>query len=136
PVGQVMTISGTGFSTNPGDNLVNFGSAAGIVTAASPTSLTVTAPATGSGAIAVSVTVNGQTSTGGATFTFIDKPIAADKSGVAVAYASAGTAIDLSDAITGGPHESISIGTAPRHGNLALAGNVVTYTPAATYSGV
>ncbi len=136
PVGQVVTISGAGFSTNPGDNLVSFGSAAGTVTAASPTSLTVTAPATGSGATAVNVTVNGQTSTGGASFTFIDKPIAADRSDVAVAYASAGTAIDLSGAITGGPHESISIGTAPRHGTLALAGNVVTYTPAATYSGV
>jgi len=136
PVSQVVTISGTGFSTNPGDNLVSFGSAAGVVTAASATSLTVTAPATGSGAATVSVTVNDQTNAGGATYIFIDKPIAADKAGVAVPYASAGTAIDLSGSISGGPRASIAIGTAPTHGTVAIAGDVVTYTPAATYYGV
>ncbi|MEP9358074.1 IPT/TIG domain-containing protein [Sphingomonas sp. KR3-1] len=136
PVSQVVTISGTGFSAVPGDNLVRFGAAAGVVTAASPTALTVTAPATGSGAASVSVTVNGQVSTGGTTYTFIDKPAAADRSDVAVPFGGTGAAIDLSGAITGGPHGSIAVGTAPVHGTVTIAGDVVTYTPAAAYYGV
>jgi large repetitive protein len=136
PVSQVVTISGTGFSTTPGNNTVTFGSAGnGNVTAASATSLTVTAPAAGSGAKAVTVSVNGQTSTTSATFTFIDKPIAANKPGVAVPYNSGGTAIDLSSSITGGPHSSIAIGTAAQHGTTTIAGDVVTYTPTAGYFG-
>ncbi|MBY8823840.1 Ig-like domain-containing protein [Sphingomonas colocasiae] len=135
PVGQVVTISGTGFSTTPSDNLVSFGSTVGIVEAASATSLTVAAPTIGSGAAAVSVTVNGQTSTDSATYIFIDKPIAADKSGVTVPYAGTGTAIDLSGSITGGPHTAIAIGTAARNGTVTIAGDVVTYTPVATYYG-
>ena len=107
PVSQVVTITGTGFSTTPGNNIVVFGGSAGTVTAASATSLTVTTPATGSGAANVTVTVNAQASTGSATYTFIDKPVAADMPGVAVPYNSGGTAIDLSAAISGGPHASI-----------------------------
>ncbi|WHU02967.1 IPT/TIG domain-containing protein [Sphingomonas sp. NIBR02145] len=136
PVSQVVTISGTGFSTTPGNNTVTFGSAGnGNVTAASATSLTVTAPVAGSGAKAVTVSVNGQTSTTSATFTFIDKPIAADKPGVSVPYNSAGTAIDLSSSITGGPHSSIAIGTVAQHGTTTISGDVVTYTPTAGYFG-
>jgi hypothetical protein len=136
PVSQVVTISGTGFSTTPGDNLVSFGTATVLVTAASATSLTVTAPATGSGTAAIGVTVNGQNSAGGASYTFIDKPIAADRNGVAVPYAGTGTAIDLSGSITGGPHSAIAIDTAPTHGIVTITGDVATYTPAATYYGV
>jgi hypothetical protein len=135
PVSQVVTVYGTGFSTTPGDNIVMFGAAAGSVTAASATSLTVTAPATGSGPATVTVTVNSQTSTGSATFTFIDKPVAADKPGVVVAFNGTGTAIDLSGSISGGPHSSIAIGTAPAHGTTSIAGDVVTYTPATGYAG-
>jgi len=136
PVSQVVTVSGTGFSTTPGNNTVTFGSAGnGNVTAASATSLTVTAPAAGSGAKAVTVSVNGETSTTSATFTFIDKPIAADKPGVAVPFNSAGTAIDLASSITGGPHSSIAIGTAVQHGTTTISGDVVTYTPTAGYFG-
>ena len=61
-------------------------------------------------------------------------PLAADKNGVTVPYASSGTAIDLSDAITGA-HSGIAIGAAPKYGTVAIAGDVVTYTPAATYHG-
>ncbi|MFS2109740.1 IPT/TIG domain-containing protein [Sphingomonas sp. Sphisp140] len=133
PVSQVVTISGTGFSTTPANNTVAFGGAGnGTVTGASATSLTVTAPAVGSGAQAVTVTVNGQTS-GSATYTFIDKPVAANKS-ENVAYNTA-TAIDLTSSITGGPHSSIAIGTAVAHGTTSIAGNVVTYTPTAGYFG-
>ncbi|WP_184171492.1 Ig-like domain-containing protein, partial [Sphingomonas kyeonggiensis] len=61
-------------------------------------------------------------------------PVSTDKSGVAVPYASTGTAIDLSTSITG-VHSAITIGTAPAHGTVTIAGDVVTYTPAATYYG-
>ncbi|MFC5373381.1 IPT/TIG domain-containing protein [Brevundimonas faecalis] len=136
PGSQVTTISGTGFSTTPGNNTVVFGAAgSGVVTAASATSLTVTAPAVGSGPMAVTVSVNGQTSTTSGVFTFINAPIAADKTGVAVPYNSAGAAIDLSGSISGGPHNSIAIGTAAQHGTTTIAGDVVTYTPAAGYFG-
>lgn len=136
PASQVVTISGVGFSTTPGNNTVTFGAAGnGNVTAASSHSLTVTAPAAGSGPVAVTVTVNGQTSTTSSAFTFIDRPIAANKSGVAVPYNSTGTAIDLSGSITGGPHSSIAIASAPAHGSMAIAGDVVTYAPAAGYYG-
>lgn len=135
PVNQVVTVSGTGFSTTPANNIVMFGPLAGTVTAASATSLTVTAPSSGSGPVAVTVTVNGQPSTGFVTFSFVDRPIAADMSGVVVAYNSAGTAIDLSGSISGGPHSSIAIGTAPTHGTISISGDVVTYTPTSGYFG-
>ncbi|WP_449446123.1 IPT/TIG domain-containing protein [Thermomonas brevis] len=135
PVSQVVTISGTGFSATPGDNSVLFGGSAGTVTAASATSLTVTAPAIGSGAANVTVTVNGQTSIDSATYTFIDKPVAADMPGVAVPYNSSGTPIDLSASISGGPHTSIAIASAPAHGTTSIAGDVVTYTPTTGYFG-
>ncbi|NVL83863.1 Ig-like domain-containing protein, partial [Escherichia coli] len=62
-------------------------------------------------------------------------PVAANKSGVAVPYASTGTAIDLSASVTG-VHSSIAIGTAPAPGPVTIAGDVVTYTPnPATYYG-
>ena len=62
-------------------------------------------------------------------------PTVANKSGVAVPYASTGTAIDLSTSVTG-VHSSIAIGTAPAHGTVTIAGDVVTYTPnPATYYG-
>ncbi|NWM54931.1 hypothetical protein GY652_27125, partial [Escherichia coli] len=61
-------------------------------------------------------------------------PVAANKSGVAVPYASTGTAIDLSASITG-VRGSIAIGTAPAHGTVTIAGEVATYVPAATYYG-
>ncbi|WP_354090132.1 IPT/TIG domain-containing protein [Brevundimonas faecalis] len=136
PGSQVTTISGTGFSTTPGNNTVAFGAAGpGVITAASATSLTVTAPAVGSGPMAVTVSVNGQTSTTSGVFTFINAPIAGDKTGVAVPYNSTGAAIDLSGSISGGPHNSIAIGTAAQHGTTTITGDVATYTPTAGYFG-
>ncbi|MGJ3648708.1 putative Ig domain-containing protein [Sphingomonas sp. GlSt437] len=132
---QTVTLTGTGFDTTVANNIVRFGSTTATVTAATATTLTVTAPSAGSGTVSVTATVNGQTSPGGVNFTFIDTPIAADKTGVTVAYNSAGTAIDLSGSITGGPHSSIAVGTAPQHGTTAIAGDVVTYTPTAGYYG-
>jgi len=135
PAGQVVTISGAGFNTTPSDNTVTFGGAGvGTVTAASATSLTVTAPVAGPGPVNVSVTVNGQVSMGAATFTFIAPPTVTDRSGVVVPYNSTGTAIDLGASITG-LHTSIAIGSAPTHGTTSVAGDVVTYTPATGYHG-
>lgn len=135
PGHQVVTISGSGFSTTPGDNTVLFGAAGpGVVTAASPTSLTVQAPAVGSGTAVVTVAVNGQTSTTSSVFTFLNAPVAANKSGVAIPFNGSGTAIDLSASITGA-HTSISIGAAPAHGVVSISGDVVTYKPNADYYG-
>lgn len=57
PVGTTVTISGSNFSATPNQNIVFFGSVKANVTAASPSSLTVTVPA-GSTYQPVSVTVN------------------------------------------------------------------------------
>ena len=61
-------------------------------------------------------------------------PAVTNRSGVAVAYNGAGTAIDLSTSITG-VHASIAIDTPPAHGTVTVAGDVVTYAPAANYYG-
>ncbi len=47
PAGTVVTLTGTNFSSEPSNNTVFFGAVKGNVTAATPTSLTVTAPASG-----------------------------------------------------------------------------------------
>ncbi len=47
PAGTVVTLTGTNFNTEPNNNVVFFGTVKGNVTAATPTSLTVTAPASG-----------------------------------------------------------------------------------------
>lgn len=61
-------------------------------------------------------------------------PVAADKAGVAVAFNSNGTAIDLAGAISG-VHSALAIATAPAHGTVSVAGDVITYTPATGYFG-
>ena len=135
PVSQVVTVSGTGFSTTPGNNIVTFGTAGtGTVTAASATSLTVTAPAAGTGAQPVTVGVNGQTSASPYSYTFIARPSSADVSAT-VPYNTA-TPIDLSSAVSaGGPHTSIAIAVNVQHGTTSIAGDMVTYTPTAGYIG-
>ncbi|PZU30208.1 MAG: hypothetical protein DI584_00320 [Stenotrophomonas sp.] len=134
PAGEVVTITGTGFLATAAGNQVLFGSVPGTVTAASATSLTVTTPVTGSGAVNVTVVVAGQTSTDNVSYNFIAKPVAGDRSGVTVAY-NTSTPIDLSSSISGGPHSSIAIATAPGHGTTTVAGNVVTYLPTVGYFG-
>ncbi|MBL7396107.1 hypothetical protein INQ29_25070, partial [Escherichia coli] len=61
-------------------------------------------------------------------------PVANARSGVAIPYNGTGTPIDLSGSITG-VHSSIAVVTVPQHGSFVVAGDVVTYTPAATYYG-
>jgi len=73
--GTSVTITGTNFATTPGDNTVDFGTVAATVTAASATSLTVTAPA-GTGTQDVTVTTAGGTTsiTAADQFTYIAPP--------------------------------------------------------------
>ncbi len=61
-------------------------------------------------------------------------PVAADRSGVAVAYGSTGTAIDLTQSVTG-VYASIAVAAAPAHGSATVQGHVVTYVPAQGYYG-
>ena len=130
--GTSVTVTGADLT---GATAVSFGSTAATgFTVNSATQITATSPA-GTGAVNVTVTTPGGTSAAGLTFTYVDRPLASGRSGVAVAFDSAGTAIDLSASITGGPHASIAIGTAPAHGTTSVAGDVITYTPTAGYFG-
>lgn len=61
-------------------------------------------------------------------------PTAANRSGVAVAYDSLGTAIDLTASITG-VHTSLAVSTQPAHGTTSVTGSVVTYVPTSGYYG-
>lgn len=60
PIGTQVTITGTGFSTLPADNIVFFGAVRAAVTNAGGTSITVTVPA-GATYLPISVTVNSLT---------------------------------------------------------------------------
>lgn len=68
PIGTSLTITGSGFSSTPSDNLVWFGAAKATVTAATSTQLTVTVPP-GSTYQPISVTVNGLTAYSSKPFT-------------------------------------------------------------------
>lgn len=60
PIGTVVTINGSNFSTTPANNIVFFGAVRATVTSASANTLTVIAPS-GANYKAISVTVNGLT---------------------------------------------------------------------------
>ncbi|WP_164521812.1 putative Ig domain-containing protein [Sphingomonas sp. ABOLE] len=98
---------------------------------------TPTAGYTGADSFTYTATGPGGTSAPGTVDLIVAVPAAptvADRSGIAVPIDGTGTAIDLSSAITG-VHTSIAVVTAPAHGTTSVAGDVVTYTPAAGYSG-
>lgn len=69
PVGTTVTLTGSGFSSTPGNDIVRFGSVQALVLSASATSLTVKAPG-GSTYQPISVTVNGLTAWTAAPFLF------------------------------------------------------------------
>src|SRR3546814_12101051 len=56
-------------------------------------------------------------------------PVAADKSGVSIAYGAA-TPIDLASSVTG-VKSAIAVAAQPAHGRVAISGYVATYTQAA-----
>jgi len=60
--------------------------------------------------------------------------MAANRSGVNVAYDSPGAAIDLSSSISG-LYASVAVATGPAHGSTSVSGSVVTYTPTPGYYG-
>ena len=60
PVGSIVTITGTNFSTTPAENIVWFGAVKATVTTATPTQLTVTVPV-GATYRSITATVNGLT---------------------------------------------------------------------------
>jgi hypothetical protein len=60
PIGTTVTITGTNFSTTPGNNIIYFGAVRATVTAATSTSLTITVPA-GATYQPITVTANGLT---------------------------------------------------------------------------
>ncbi|RYF90650.1 MAG: tandem-95 repeat protein, partial [Caulobacteraceae bacterium] len=130
--GTTVTITGTGFS---GATAVTFGATAATgFTVNSATQITASAPA-GTGTVDIRVTTTGGTSATSAAdqFTWVAAPVAADLNGVVVGFNTA-TPIDLSASITGS-HTSLAISSAPSHGTTAIAGDVVTYTPATGYAG-
>src|SRR5262245_3191495 len=74
PVGTRVTISGQGFSPTPSANAVQFNGVAATVTAATATSLVVTAPQ-GATTGPLSVTVAGNTATSASNFTVLQVPV-------------------------------------------------------------
>ena len=73
PIGTVVTINGTNFSTTTSDNIVWFGAVQATVITAIATQLTVTVPAEATSQ-PISVTVNGLTASSGMSFTIITPP--------------------------------------------------------------
>lgn len=91
-VGDVLTVSGTGFSALPGGNTVKLGSATATVLLASPMRIVVTVPQLAPGAAAVTVTTATGTSAGSP---FIVATPAVTLTGVPSGYVYPGDAITL-----------------------------------------
>ncbi len=129
--GTSVTLNGTNFS---GATAVTFGAtAASGFTVNSATQITATAPA-GGGTVDIRVTTAGgisATSTADQ-FTYVGAPSLANISQTVI-YDTP-TVIDLSGAISG-EHDSIAVAIAPVNGAASVAGDVITYTPNAGYSG-
>jgi hypothetical protein len=102
--GAATTITGTNFNPTPASNTVTIGGKAVTVTAASPTSLTVTAPCLASGSYPVQVTNNGAR---GAAFTH---PLAVSQQTVAV-----GQSVVLGTSASSYCNEITSAGSAARY---------------------
>lgn len=75
PVGTLVTITGTNFSTTPVNNIVQFNSTTAVVTASTPNSITTTVP-TGAttGKISITVGCNTEVSTNNFTVSTINQP--------------------------------------------------------------
>ena len=76
PVGMVVTITGTNFSTTPANNTVQFNGATAVVTASTVTSISTTVPL-GATTGSITVAVAGNTATSGTNFTVTASPIIA-----------------------------------------------------------
>ncbi|BFU45529.1 IPT/TIG domain-containing protein [Krasilnikovia sp. MM14-A1004] len=132
--GTTVTITGTGFSTTPGENNVAFGRTRARVGAATATSLTVTVPAAAvSGRISVATPGGAATATGD--FVAVTQPftaadigsnavLTADAAATSVSFATAGKVAVLR--FTGTRGQKLSLGlTGSTVGDLLIYG----YTP-------
>ncbi|MGH7019824.1 MAG: IPT/TIG domain-containing protein [Brevundimonas sp.] len=129
--GTTVTLTGTNFT---GATSVAFGATAATgFTVNSATQITATAPA-GTGTVDIRVTTAGGTSATSVAdqFTYVGAPSLTNLS-QAVIYETPAV-IDLSGAISG-EYVSTAVATAPAHGAASVAGDLVTYTPNAGYSG-
>jgi uncharacterized protein YhjY with autotransporter beta-barrel domain len=132
--GNTVIISGTGFNATAANNTVTFGSNVATVTGASPTSLTVTAPAGAAGTVDVTVTTSLGTSPTGAAdkYTYVT-PVIAGAVSATVAYGSSANPITLN--LSGGAAASVAVATATSHGTATASGTSITYTPTTGYFG-
>ncbi|MGX1747959.1 IPT/TIG domain-containing protein [Brevundimonas sp. NPDC055320] len=129
--GTIVTITGTNFTNVKS---VMFGGTAALAYAVtSSNQITAAAPA-GTGTVDVQVTTAGGTSATSLAdqYTYAPAPVASAAS-ASVGYETP-QAIDLSGVITG-IHTSIGLGSWPAHGAVAVAGDVIIYTPAPLYYG-
>ena len=129
--GTIVTITGTNFTNVKS---VMFGGTAALAYAVtSSNQITAAAPA-GTGTVDVQVTTAGGTSATSLAdqYTYAPAPVASAAS-ASVGYETP-QAIDLSGVITG-IHTSIGLGSWPAHGVVAVAGDVIIYTPAPLYYG-
>jgi len=74
PIGTIVTITGTNFSTTPANNTVAFNGTTAVVTATTTTSITTTVPL-GATTGTITVTVAGNTATSATNFTVTASPI-------------------------------------------------------------
>jgi hypothetical protein len=137
--GTFVTIVGSGFSTAANGTSVTFGGVVADFELQSAEQIMATAPAGSAGVVDVIVTTRGGAATLAGAYTYAAPqqqgvPTVTARSGVAVAFNSTGTAIDLTSSVSG-TFSSIAVATAPAHGTTSVSGNVVTFTPTANYYG-
>ncbi|WP_312218793.1 IPT/TIG domain-containing protein, partial [Brevundimonas sp.] len=129
--GTIVTITGTNFTNVKS---VMFGGTAALAySVTSSNQITAAAPA-GTGTVDVQVTSAGGTSATSLAdqYTYAPAPVASAAS-ASVGYETP-QAIDLSGAIIG-VHTSIAVASGAAHGAVAVAGDIVTYTPTPLYYG-
>lgn len=135
--GQIVTLTGTGFSLAEQPGAVKFGTVDAIYKVDSDTSMTATVPAGAAGAVNVTVTTSGGAPVlPTAQYTYQAPPTVSART-EAIAYGQS-TSIDLQGSATGSV-SSIQIASGPAHGTLTTAtpGNYLTatYQPTTGYAG-
>jgi hypothetical protein len=134
--GAVVTISGAGFDPDPGDNAVSFDGTAARVTAAGPTSLTVTVPE-GTTSSTVTVATPAGSATSARPFTVDDaaRPLAV--TGVSPTVGRPGTVVTITGTgFAPSPGANTVVSGRTRATVTAASGNSLTaVVPAAAGSG-
>ncbi len=147
--GNTVTITGTGFGTNPGGTVIMFGpNAAGNVTCSKTTTCTATVPTGSLGAANVSATTNGVTSVASSASRYNYTASLGTRTTFATPTNSCGNALTAMYAkVTGsdvyqdytwgssGGHAWVDTGGAPVSGCSTGLGFVATYAPGTTAGG-